>query len=94
MLESLMISRNSLQITQDEPGRANISGILPQILGAEKIKILDNIFFLTPEIKNPLSSTSDSCKTLKDVSDILKMNNILNDLGYTKRKTFFHENTS
>ena len=38
MIGSLMKSRNSLKITQDESGRANILGVLLQISEADTIK--------------------------------------------------------
>ena len=41
MLGSLMNSRNSLKITQDEFGQANILGVPFQISGAETIKKLE-----------------------------------------------------
>ena len=39
MLGSLMNSKNSLKITQDESGKANILGVPIQISGADTIKI-------------------------------------------------------
>ena len=50
MLGSLMNSKNSLKITQDESGRAKILGAPIQISGADIIKINENIYELTPEI--------------------------------------------
>ena len=56
----------------------------------------ENIYDLTPETLNALPSTSYTGKTMKNENDILMMNIIINDLGYTgvgdyssKRKTFF-----
>ena len=96
MLGSLMNSKNSLKITQDESGRANILGVPIQISGADTIKINENIYELTSEIYNALSDTGYTGKTMKNKSDILMMDNIIRDLGYTgrddrdsKRKTFF-----
>ena len=96
MLGSLMNSKNSLKITQDESGRANILGVPIQISGADTIKINENIYELTSEIYNALSDTGYTGKTMKNESDILMMNNIIRDLGYTgdddrnsKRKLFF-----
>ena len=96
MLGSLMNSKNSLKITQDESGRANILGIPIQISGADTIKINENIYELTSEIYNALSDTGYTGKTMKNESDILMMDNIIRDLGYTgdddrnsKRKLFF-----
>ena len=95
MLGSLMNSKNSLKITQDESGRANILGVPIQISGADTIKIDENIYELTPEIYRVLSDTGYTGKTMKNETDILMMNNIIRDLGYTgdvdkpsKRKTF------
>ena len=96
MLGSLMNSKNSLKITQDESGKANILGVPIQISGADMIKINDNIYDLTPEIYKALSDTGYTGKTMRNESDILMMNNIITDLGYTgyddrnsKRKIFF-----
>ena len=95
MLGSLMNSKNSLKIVQDEAGRANILGVPIQISGADTIKINENIYDLTPEIYRALSDTGYTGKTMKNESDILMMNNIIRDLGYTgdddrdsKRKIF------
>ena len=96
MLGSLMNSKNSLKIIQDESGRANILGVPIQISGADTIKINENIYELTSELYNALSDTGYTGKTMKNESDILMMNNIIRDLGYTgdddrnsKRKLFF-----
>ena len=96
MLGSLMNSRNSLKINQNEFGQANILGIPIQISVGDRIKIKDIFYDVTPEIYKALSSTSYNCKTMKDEKDILRMFNIINDLVYTgrddkssKRKTFF-----
>ena len=96
MIGSLMRSKNSLRITQDESHRANILGVLIQISGADTIKINENIYELTPEIYKALSDTGYTGKDMKNESDILMMDNIIRDLGYTgredrdsKRKTFF-----
>ena len=91
-----MTGRNSLKITQDEFGQANILGIPIQISGGNRIKIKDNIHDLTPELNKALSSTSYNGKTIKDEKDNLMMYNIINDLSYrgrgdktSKRKIFF-----
>ena len=93
---SLMRSKNSLRITQDESHRANILGVPIQISGADTIKINENIYELTPEKYKALSDTGYTGKDMKNESDILMMDNIIRDLGYTgredrdsKRKTFF-----
>ena len=96
MLGSIMNSRNSLKTTQDEFGQANILGIPIQISGGNRNKIKDNIYDLTPEINKASSSTSYNGETMKNESENLKMNNNINDLGYTgigdkssKRKILF-----
>ena len=96
MLGSLRTSRNSLKITQDESGRANILGVPIQISEGDIIKINENIHELTPEIYKALTYTTYSGNTMKDENDILMMYNIIRDLRYTgdsdrdsKRKTFF-----
>ena len=96
MIGSLMSSRNSLKITQDESGRANILGVPIQKSEGDTIKINENVYELTPEIYNALSDTGYTGKIMRNESDILMMNNIINDLGYTreddrdsKRKIFF-----
>ena len=96
MIGSLMNSKNSLKITQDESGKANILGVPIQISGADTIKIDKNIYELTPEIYKALSDTGYTGRNMKNEKDILMMNNIIRDLGYTgdgdrdsKRKTFF-----
>ena len=95
MIGSLMNSKNSLKITQDESGKANILGVPIQISGANTIKINENIYELTPEIYMALSDTGYTGKTMKSENDILMMRNIIRDLGYTgdddrdwKRKIF------
>ena len=100
MLVSILNSRNSLKITQDDFGQANFLGIPFQISWGERIKIKDNIFDLTPEIYKALSSTSNTGRTMKIESDILLMNNFINHLGYTgkgdksSKKKSFHNNIS
>ena len=96
MIGSLMRSKNSLKITQDESHRANILGVPIQKSGADTIKINENIYELTPEIYKALSDTGYTGKNMKNESDILMMNNIIRDLGYTgrgdrdsRRKIFF-----
>ena len=96
MLGSLMNSRNSLKINQDESGRANILGIPIQISEGDTIKINENVYELTPEIYKALTYTTYSGNNMKDENDILMMYNIIRDLGYSgigdrdsKRKTFF-----
>ena len=96
MIGSLMRSKNSLKITQDESHRANILGVPIQVSGGDTIKINENIYELTPEIYKALSDTGYTGKNMTNESDILMMNNIIRDLGYTgrgdrdsRRKIFF-----
>ena len=93
---SLMNSRNSLKITQDESSKANILGVPIQISEGDKVKINENIYELTPEIYKALTYTTYTGNTMKDENDILMMYNIIRDLRYngigdrdSKRKTFF-----
>ena len=93
-LGRLMSSLNSLKIIAS-PSGATILGVPINTLGGDRIQIKDNIYDLTPEIYKALSDTGYTGKTMKNESDILMMNNIINDLGYTgvgdrysKRKTF------
>ena len=60
------------------------------------MRVRDDDYELTPEIYKALSYTGYTGKTLKSENDILVMNNIIRDLGYTGfgdrpsiRKTFF-----
>ena len=96
MIGSLMNSRNSLKITQDESGKANILGIPIQISESDTMKINENVYQLTPEIYKALTYTSYSGNTMKDENDVLMMYNIIRDIGYngiwdrdSKRKIFF-----
>ena len=82
MIGSLMDSRNSPKITQDESGRANILGVPIQISEGDTIKINENVYELTPEIYNALTYTSYTGNIMKDENDILMMYNIMRDLGY------------
>ena len=96
MLGSLMNSRNSLKITQDEIGRANILGVPIQISEADTIKINENIHELTPEKHKALTFPTYAGKTRKNGNVIIMMYNIIKDLSYTgvgdrgsKRKNIF-----
>ena len=93
-LGRLMSSLNSLKIIAS-PSGATILGVPISTLGGDRIQIKDNIYDLTHEIYKALSDTGYTGKTKKNESDILMMNKIINDLGYTgvgdrdsKRKTF------
>ena len=93
----LMSSKNSLKFDQDEKtGGASINGHPVLILSGNSWKIGDNVYELTPETHKALSSTGYTSKNMKNENDILMMNNILRDLGYTgigdkksNRKTMF-----
>ena len=96
MIGSLMNSRNSLKITQDELGRANILGVPIQISEDDTMKINETVYELTPEIYKALTYTTYTGNSMKDENDILMMYNIIRDIGYngigdrdSKRKTFF-----
>ena len=80
MIGSLMNSRNSLKITEDEFGRANILGVPIQISEGDTIKINENVYELTPEIYKALIYTTYTGNTMKDENDILMMYNIIRDL--------------
>ena len=94
-LGRLMSSSNSLRI-KPSPSGATILGVPIITLGGDRIQTKDNIYDLTPEIYKALSYTGYTGNTMKNEADILMLNNINNDLGYTglgdypsKRKTFF-----
>ena len=94
-LGALMNSKNSLKLIPDDFGRASILGVPINTLGDDRIQINDNVYDLTPEIYKALSYTGYTGNTMKNENDILMMNNIIRDLGYTgdgdrdsKRKTF------
>ena len=96
MIGSLMNSRNSLKITQDESGRANILGVPVQISEGDTMKTNQNFYELTPEIYKALTYTTYTGNTMKDENDILMMYNIIRDLKYdglgdrdSKRRIFF-----
>ena len=82
-LGALMNSRISLKLIQIDSGRASILGVPFYTLGGNRIKMNDSVYDLTPEIYKVLSSTSYAGKTMKNENDILMMNNIIEDLGYT-----------
>ena len=96
-LGRLMSSANSLKI-KSSPSGATILGVPIYTLGGDRIQIKDNIYDLTPEIYKALSYTGYDGKTMKNEYDILMINNIMRDLGYTGigdhksfRKTFLTE---
>ena len=96
MIGSLMNSRNSLNINQDEYGRETILGKPIQLSEGDTIKIKENIYELSQEIYKALIFPTYTGKTMKNKNDSLRMYNIIRDVGYTsigdkssKRKTFF-----
>ena len=96
-LGRLMSSANSLKI-KSTPSGTTILGIPIYILGGDRIQIKNNVYDLTPEIYKALSYTGYEGKTMKNETDILMLNNIIRDLGYTgrgdyqsNRKTFLTE---
>ena len=101
MLGSLRNSRNSLKNIQDEFGQTNVTDFPIRISGGDSMRLNDNIYNLNPKIYKALSSTSYTGKDKKSENDILMMNNIIRDLGYTgdgdrdsKRKKFFRKTLS
>ena len=96
-LGRLMSSANSLKL-DTTPSGATILGVPITTLGGDKLRIHGNDYELTPEIYKALSYTGYDGKNMKNENDILMLNNIIRDLGYTgigdnksKRKTFFTE---
>ena len=96
-LGRLMSSANSLKI-KSTPFGATILGVPIYTLGGDTIQIKDNVYDLTPEIYKAVSYTGYDGKTMKNENDILMLNNIIRDLGYTGRgdyqskgKTFLTE---
>ena len=94
-LGRLMSSANSLKI-KSTPSGATILGIPIYTLGGDRLQIRDNVYDLTPELYKALSFTGYTGNTMTNENDILMLNNIIRDLGYTgigddtsKRKTFF-----
>ena len=96
-LGRLMSSANSLK-SKSTPSGTTILGVPIYTLGGDTIQIKGNDYDLTPEIYKALSFTGYDGKTMKNENDILMLNNIINDLGYTgrddiksKRKIFLTE---
>ena len=96
-LGRLMSSAISLKITST-PSGATILGVPIYTLGGDRMQIKDNTYDLSPEIYKGLSYTGYDGKTMKNENDILMLNNIIRDLGYTgtgdnksQRKTFLTE---
>ena len=94
-LGRLMCRANSLRIKSSRSG-ASILGVPLNTMGGDRIQMNDIIYDITREVHKALSSTTYNGKTMKIENDILTMNNMINDLGYTvigdkksNRKTFF-----
>ena len=83
-LGRLMSSANSLKI-DTTPSGATILGVPIVTLGGDKLRIQGNDYDLTPEIYKALSFTGYDGKAMKNENDILMLNNIIRDLGYTGR---------
>ena len=81
-LGRLRSSANSLKTTST-PSRATILGVPIYTLGGDRLQIKDNVFDLSLEIYKALSYTGYDGKTMKNEIDILMLNNIIRDLGYT-----------
>ena len=81
-LGSLKSSFNSLKI-ESSPSGATIFGVPIYTLCGAKLRIRDNDYDLTPEIYEALYFTGYTGKTMKNENDILLMNSIVRDLGYT-----------
>ena len=81
-LGKFMSSDNSLKI-KPSPTGATVFGVPIYTLGGDRIKINENIYDSTPEIYKALSVTGYTRKNRKNENDILMMNNIIRDLGYT-----------
>ena len=94
---NLRSSKNSLRIDQDRrTGGASINNTPVLILGGDSWEVGYNVHEITPEIHKALSSTGYTGENMTNENDILMMNNIIRDLGYTgigdkksRRKTFF-----
>ena len=77
-----MSSSNFLRI-KSSPSGASTLGFPIYTLGGDKLRIRDKDFEITPEIFKNLSHTGYTGKNMKIENDILMMNNIIDDLGYT-----------
>ena len=96
MLGSVMNSRNFSKITQDNLGQANILGFRIPISESDTIKTIKKIYDLIPEIYKVLTYATYTGDNMENENDILKMYNIIREVGYTgigdkdlKRKVFF-----
>ena len=75
-------SENSSRIEQEDLGRATSLGVPFQVVGWNSLKVRDSVYNLIYEIHKALSSTGQTCKSMKKDSDISMMNNIKNGSGY------------
>ena len=89
-----MSSSNSLKIKSSTSG-ATFLGVPIYTICGDKLRKRDNVYQSTPEIYKTLSYPGYTGKPMKNENDILLMNSIKNDLGYTgvgvrpsNRKTF------
>ena len=90
-----MKSRNSFKLGERNFGQASVLGYPIQILDKCRLKINNTNYKRSPEEYKPLSSTRYDGKNMKKLSDILKLNSMINAIGYTgfgdklrKRKKF------
>ena len=81
-LGSLMSSSISLKI-KPSPSGATILGVTIYTLVDDILRIRDDDYELTPEIYKPLSYTGYTGATMKNENNIVMMNIIIRDLGYT-----------
>ena len=77
-----MKGKNSLEVEQIDSTDEKILGVPLYTLDGNKLRILDNVYELTPELHKTLSSRAYTGKTTKKHSDTLLMNIIKNDLSY------------
>ena len=98
-LGTLTKSHNSLKKDQDVSGQANIVGIPFHTLGGVKRRVYENVYDLSTQIHEALSSTAYTGKHMKKMdSGGFTFNTFLNKIGYTgdgkrtsKRKTFIFD---
>ena len=83
MLGSLVKSRNSFKLEQRNFGQARVLGSPIQILDKDRLKINNTNYKRSHEEYKPSSSTRYDGKNMKKLSDILKLNSMINAIGYT-----------
>ena len=64
-LLSIMRGENSLEVEQIDSADATISGVPLYTLDGNELRILDNVYELTPELHKTLSSRAYTGKTTK-----------------------------